>query len=87
MKIKTKLLLAYLEQRKMSVSDLAKEMEISVTELEVLLNGEAVGEKTAQQFIYYLGANEAQKFIDWEAIGKKNPLAGEYAEDSDDDEV
>ena len=75
MKIKVHLLQAYLDKHKLSVSDLAKEMEISVTELEKLLNGEAVDQKTARRFIYYFGAKKAQRFVDWEAIGKKNPFA------------
>ncbi|MDR0850768.1 MAG: hypothetical protein LBN07_04850 [Christensenellaceae bacterium] len=77
MKIKIQLLQAFLKERKITALDLAKEMEVDVSEIEKLLKGEAVDEKAAHKFIYYFGADEAQHFIDWEAIGKKNPLINE----------
>lgn len=85
MKIKTKLLLAYLDERKLSVSDLANEMKIDVTELERLLNGEAADKKIARRFIYHFGASKARRFVDWEAIGKKDPFADK--EDSSDEQI
>ena len=36
--------------------------------------GTAVNEETARRFIYYFGADEAVKMIDWAAIGKQNPF-------------
>ncbi|MBS5023012.1 MAG: hypothetical protein KH054_07620 [Firmicutes bacterium] len=50
-------------------------MGINAAEVEKLLNGETVDENTARRFIYYFGADNAAKFIDWAAIGKENPLA------------
>ncbi|MCL2540821.1 MAG: hypothetical protein FWE53_05395 [Firmicutes bacterium] len=79
MKIKPELLQAYLAKEKLTISELAEEMGVNVAEVEKLLAGEAVCEKTAYQFVYYLGADEAQKFIDWQALDKKNPLADEEA--------
>ena len=75
MKVKVKMLLSYLEKHGMTKEGLAEAIGISVAEIEKMFNGEAVDEPTARKFIYYLGADEAQNFIDWEAIGKKNPLA------------
>lgn len=85
MKIKTQLLREYLGKKKLSVEELADDMETSVAELEKLLNGEAVDVKAATLFIFYFGADEAQKFIDWEAIGKKNPLANEILKTDNDE--
>ena len=53
---------------------MAREMGVTVAEVEKLLNGETVGEETARRFVYYFGADEAVKMIDWAAIGKENPL-------------
>ncbi|MCL2540825.1 MAG: hypothetical protein FWE53_05415 [Firmicutes bacterium] len=86
MKIKPELLQAYLAKEKMTISELAEEMEVAVAEIEKLLAGEAVCERTAYQFVYYLGADEAQKYIDWQALGKKNPLINEVAVSSDEKE-
>jgi plasmid maintenance system antidote protein VapI len=85
MKVKTKLLQAFMEKHKMTAAGLAQEIEISVSEVEKLLNGEAVDERTARKFIYYFGAGEAQRLVDWKAINKVNPFACEA--DKDDDEV
>jgi plasmid maintenance system antidote protein VapI len=74
MKIKKELLLAFMKNNAMSNESLANALGIAVAEVEKMLNGEAVGEYTARKFIFYLGADEAQKIIDWQAIGKKNPL-------------
>lgn len=57
-----------------SYAILAREMGVTVAEVEKLLNGETVGEETARRFVYYFGADEAVKMIDWAAIGKENPL-------------
>ena len=75
MKVKVEMLLSYLEKRGMTKERFAEETGISAAEIEKMLAGEAVDEPTARKFIYYLGADEAQQFIDWEAIGKKSPLA------------
>ena len=88
MKIKTKKLRAYLIRKKMSTEDLAQAMGVSVAEINKMLNGQAVGINTARKFIRYFTAGEAQALIDWEAIGKENPLACEVDKelpDSEDD--
>ena len=75
MKVKTELLQAFLDKYGITAAILAREMGVTVAEVEKLLSGTAVGEETARRFIYYFGADEAVKMIDWAAIGKENPLA------------
>ena len=75
MKVKTELLQAFLDKYGITAAILAREMGVTVAEVEKLLSGTAVGEETARRFIYYFGADEAVKMIDWAAIGKQNPLA------------
>lgn len=77
MKIKKELLQAFLDKHKITAVILARDMGVTVPEIETLLNGDAVDEKTARQFIYYFGADEAARLIDWAAIGKDNPFDGE----------
>lgn len=74
MKVKKEQLQNYLEQRGISAATLARELGVDEKEVETLLRGEAVNEATARCFIYYFGADEAVKMIDWAAIGKQNPL-------------
>ena len=76
MKVKTELLQAFMQKYELSAAILAREMGVAVAEVEKLLSGTAVNEETARRFIYYFGADEAVKMIDWAAIGKQNPLAG-----------
>ena len=75
MKVKTELLQAFMQKYELSAAILAREMGVAVGEVEKLLGGTAVNEETARRFIYYFGADEAVKMIDWAAIGKQNPLA------------
>lgn len=75
MKVKTELLQAFMQKYELSAAILAREMGVTVGEVEKLLCGTAVNEETARRFIYYFGADEAVKMIDWAAIGKQNPLA------------
>lgn len=75
MKIKKELLQAFLDKYGITAAILARDMGVTVAEVEKLLNGETVNEDTARRFIYYFGADEAVKMIDWAAIGKENPLA------------
>ena len=77
MKVKRELLLKYLKKNGMSAADLAHQMGVSLAEVEKMLSGETVGVNTARKFIRYFTADEAQRLIDWEAIGKENPLACE----------
>ena len=74
MKVKTELLQAFMQKYELSAAILAREMGVAVAEVEKLLSGTAVGEETARRFIYYFGADEAVKMIDWAAIGKQNPF-------------
>lgn len=76
MKIKKELLQAFLDKHEITAAILAREMGVKVSEIEMLLKGEAVDEKTARQFVYYFGADEAVKLIDWAAIGRENPFDG-----------
>ena len=74
MKVKTELLQAFMQKYELSAAILAREMGVTVAEVEKLLGGTAVGEETARRFIFYFGADEAVKMIDWAAIGKENPF-------------
>ena len=74
MKVKTELLQAFMQKYELSAAILAREMGVAVGEVEKLLGGTAVNEETARRFIYYFGADEAVKMIDWAAIGKQNPF-------------
>lgn len=74
MKVKTELLQAFMQKNELSAAILAREMGVTVAEVEKLLGGTAVCEETARRFIYYFGADEAVKMIDWAAIGKQNPF-------------
>ena len=77
MKIKTKMLQDYLQEKNLTIEQLADDIQIGVAELTKLLNGESVEIQSASLFIHHFGADKAQSFIDWVAIGKKNPLASE----------
>jgi len=63
---------------KMSGKDvdcLAHEIGISILDIEMLLLGQCVDIDTSRKFIRYFGSSEAQNLIDWETMGKKNPLS------------
>ncbi len=77
MKVRKEMLQAFLDKYNITAAILAREMGVNATEIETLLRGEAVNEATARRFIYYFGADEAVKMIDWAAIGKTSPLTGE----------
>jgi transcriptional regulator with XRE-family HTH domain len=94
MKVRIEKLRQYLKENGMSNAELARDMGVSLAEVTKMLDGEAVGVNTTRKFIRYFTADEAQDYIDWEAIGKTNPFAYEEddlpaeAEQSDgDDEV
>lgn len=74
MKVRKERLQNYLDERRITAAELARDMGVNEQEIETLLRGEAVNEATARRFIYYFGADEAVKMIDWAAIGKQNPL-------------
>ena len=74
--IRKKLLQAFLDKYGITAAILAREMHTDEQEIKTLLNGGAVNEATARRFIYYLGADEAVKMIDWAAMGKQVPNIG-----------
>jgi plasmid maintenance system antidote protein VapI len=75
--VKRHLLLQFLETNRLTIADLAKAIGVNIYEIEKLLKGKTVGLYVARKFIQYLGAEKASGLIDWEAIGKENPLACE----------
>ena len=77
MKIKKELLQAFLDKYGITAAILARDMHIDEQEIKTLLEGGAVNEATARKFIYYFGANEAVKMIDWAAMGKQVPNIGD----------
>ncbi len=77
MKIKKELLQAFLDKYGITAAILARDMHVDEQEIKALLEGGAVNEATARKFIYYFGANEAVKMIDWAAMGKQVPNIGE----------
>lgn len=75
MKVRKERLQNYLDEHDITAAELAREMGVTVGEVEKLLCGTAVNEETARRFIYYFGADNAAEYIDWAAIGKQNPFA------------
>ena len=76
MKIRKELLQAFLDKYGINAAILAREMHTDEQEIKTLLDGGAVNEATARKFIYYFGADEAVKMIDWAAMGKEIPNIG-----------
>ena len=74
MKIRKELLQAFLDKYGITAAILAREMHTDEQEIKTLLDGGAVNEATARKFIYYFGADEAVKMINWAALGKQSPL-------------
>lgn len=77
MKIRKELLQAFLDKYGITAAILAREMHVDESDIQTLLNGGVVNEETARKFIYYFGADEAVKMIDWAALGKQIPNIGE----------
>ena len=75
--IKKELLKAFLDKYGITAVMLAREIGVDEKEVKTLLDGGAVNEETARKFIYYFGAGEAVKMIDWAALGKQIPNIGE----------
>ena len=76
MKIRKELLQVFLDKYGITAAMLAREMHVDEKEITMLLEGGAVNEETARKFIYYFGADEAVKMIDWAAMGKQIPNIG-----------
>lgn len=72
--VKGKKLSKLLQERKITREAFADKLGVEVSEVDKMLSGEAVGYETARKFVYFLTANCAQNYIDWQAMGKKNPL-------------
>ncbi len=72
--IKGKKLKRLLQDRKLTPQAFADKLGVDVAEIDKMLEGVAVGYETARKFVYFLTANCAQFYIDWQAMGKKNPL-------------
>lgn len=72
--VKGKKLSKLLQERKLTRQAFADKLGVDVGEVDKMLSGEAVGYETARKFVYFLTANCAQYYIDWQAMGKKNPL-------------
>jgi len=77
MRIKGKLLQRLLEKHDMTAAAFARDMGVRMSEIEKMLNGEVVDVYAMRKLIFYIGPREAERIIDWEAIGIKNPLADE----------
>ena len=76
MKIRKELMQAFLDKYGRTAAILAREMHTDEQEIKTLLDGGAVNAATARKFIYYFGADEAVKMIDWAAMGKQIPNIG-----------
>ena len=74
--IRKELLQAFLDKYGITAAMLAREIGTDKREIQTLLDGGAVNEATARKFIYYFGADEAVKMIDWAALGKEIPNIG-----------
>ena len=74
--VKKELLQAFLDKYGITAAMLAREIGIDIQEIKTLLDGGAVNETTARKFIYYFGADEAVKMIDWATLGKQVPNIG-----------
>jgi len=74
MKVKGKLLSQLLKKHGLTAGEFARDMEVEASEVMKMLGGESVGETAARRFIAYVGPIEAERLIDWAAMGKKNPF-------------
>lgn len=72
--VKGKKLSKLLQERKLTRQAFADKLGVDVNEVDKMLAGVAVGYETARKFVYFLTANCAQFYIDWQTMGKKNPL-------------
>lgn len=71
MKIKKELLQAFLD-KKITAAILARETGANMADNETLLQGKAVSEEKARNFVYYFDVDEATAMINCKA----SPLAG-----------
>jgi len=78
--VKTKLLQDYLHKKGITREDLIEDFEVCSNEVDKLINGARVCKKTTRAFIEFVGVDEAQDMIDWQALACVNPLACEADE-------
>lgn len=69
----------------MTNKEFADSIDVTLEEAEKLLNGESVQYETARKFIYWMTGVIAHNYIDWEAMGIKDPLIND-GEDEDEEE-
>lgn len=74
MLVKKEKLAHFLEVKNLSKEKFAAILDVEVSEVEKMLNGEIVGLHTSRRFIRFFKAEVAQHYIDWETMNIKNPL-------------
>lgn len=74
MLVKKEKLAHFLEVKNLSKEKFAAILDVEVSEVEKMLNGETVGLYTSRRFIRFFKAEVAQHYIDWETMNIKNPL-------------
>ena len=74
MKLLTKKLKEYLNERQISHREFAKMLNVDHSTVTKILNEERnLGYDVARKFVYALGAIEASKLIDWEGMKIEQP--------------
>lgn len=77
MKINRNKLVKYLEESGGSMRDLAKQLNWSLEKLiSVLFENGALNEEDAREFVYFVGAKEAMKIINWRQMDVRKPSYG-----------
>ena len=74
MLVKKEKLAHFLEVKNLTKEKFAAILDVEVSEVEKMLNGEPVGLYTSRRFIHFFKAEVAQHYIDWETMNIKNPL-------------
>jgi len=81
MKIREKVLLQIMDEDALSCESLADGLDLHISVVEKMLNGEAVKDDVALKLMSYFGAEDAQRLVDWEAEDEEN----DDDDDCDDD--
>jgi len=66
---------AFMKQSGWSVEQLAAELDIEVSEVEKMLNGEYIDVGSSRKFIQYFKIPLVLSYIDFEKTGVDNPFA------------
>lgn len=85
--VKKEKLQEYLDKRNLTRTEFACRLGVEASEVDKMLSGESVNYETSKRFIRYMKAHRAQHYVDWDALGVKNPLAEEEIENDDYKEV